>query len=62
MTDERFFELAREAGFQMADVHYANGDGIYKTVKAHGANGFQVELRRFAVLVALEEKKLLAEE
>ena len=58
MTDEKFFELAHEAGFQTADVHYANGDGSYKTVRAHGSNGFLVELRRFTVLVALEERKL----
>ena len=59
MTDEKFFEIAREAGFKTADVHYANGEGSYKTVKAHGSNGFLVELKRFAVLVALEERKLL---
>ena len=58
MTDEKFFELAREAGFKTSDIYYSNGKDSYKKVQAHGVNGFQVELRRFAVLVALEERKL----
>lgn len=56
MSDRELLELARKAGFRTGEMHMQDGLGTYPYVTSIG-DGCVVELRRFAALVAANERE-----
>lgn len=60
MDDDDLLRLAREAGFQTADHHLADGSFGYKSIRYPGDGNVAFALREFARLVADAEREACA--